>query len=182
MRSLNLRPVTALAAVSVACTMAVLATLALAGGVITKGSGKDVSRVIARGSTGSQSFTSSSSFQDVVGARATVKVPAGRQALITARFSASSRCMGTGGKGGPWCSVRILIGGSEASPASTENFEFDSSDAGDEGLYSWEGHAMERFRTVGPGRHVVKVQALPMNAATDFTLADWSLVVQRSLK
>lgn len=183
MGSLNVRPITVLGAISMACAIAVATSLALAGvNVVSTGSGKSVSRVIARGGTGVQSFTSSSSFQNVVGARATVKVPAGRQALITARFTASSRCTGSGGKGGPWCSVRILIGGTEANPASTENYEFDSSDAGNEGPYSWEGHAMERFRTVGPGKHVVKVQAIPMNGATDFSLGDWSLVVQRSLK
>ena len=181
MRSLSMRPVTALGALFLACALAVVTTLALAGGVISKGNGKGVSRVIARGSTGVQTFTESS-FQDVAGATATVKVPPGRQALVTARFSAGSTCVGSGGKGGPWCSVRILIGGTEAHPQSSANFAFDSSDAGNEGPFSWEAHAMERFRTVGPGEHVVKVQAIPMNAATAFTLSDWSLVVQRSLK
>lgn len=181
MRSLSVRPVTALGAVFLACALAVVTTLALAGGVITKGNGKGVSRVIARGRVGPQTFTAGS-FQNVTGATAKVKVPPGRQALVTARFSAESTCVGSGGKGGPWCSVRILIGGAEAHPASSENFVFDSSDAGNEGPYSWEAHAMERFRTVGPGTHVVKVQAIPMNSADSFSLSDWTLVVQRSLK
>lgn len=182
MRSLSIRPVTALGAVFLACALAVVTTLALAGGVFSKGNGKGVSKVIARGRIGPQTFTDGLSFQNVTGATATVKVPPGRQALVTARFSAESTCVGTGGKGGPWCSVRILIGGAEGHPASSDGFAFDSSDAGDEGPFAWEAHAMERFRTVGPGEHVVKVQAIPTNAATEFTLSDWTLVVQRSLK
>lgn len=182
MRSLNVRPATALGIIVLACALAVVTSLALAGGLISTGSGKNVSRVIARGSDGSQSFTTATSFQDVVGAKATVKVPPGRQALVTARFSAESTCVGSGGKGGPWCSVRIMMGGNQGLPAAEENYKFDSSDAGDEGAFAWEGHALERFRTLGPGKHVVKVQAIPVNGATNFTLANWAFVVQRSLK
>lgn len=183
MRSFNVKPATAIGAVFVACTVAVVATLALAGGgEISKGSGKIVDRVFARGRTAGQTFTSAASWQDVIGAKVTVNVPAGEEALVTARFSASSTCIGTGGKGGPWCAVRIMLGGTEGHPQSAENFAFDSSNAGTEGAFSPEAHAMERFRTLGPGEHVVKVQALPMNGATSFSLANWALVVQRSLK
>ena len=182
MRSLNVKPATALGAILVACAVAVVATLALAGGEISKGSGKSVDRVIARGRALGQTFTTSVSWQNVLGAKATVTVPPGEEALVTARFSAASTCLGTGGKGGPWCAVRIMIGDAEGHPQSGENFGFDSSNAGTEGPASGEAHAMERFRTVGPGEHVVKVQALPMNGATSFSLANWALVVQRSLK
>jgi hypothetical protein len=182
MRSFNVKPATAIGAVFVACVVAVVTTLALAGGVISKGSGKTVDRVIARGRTGGQTFTTAASWQNVDGAKVTVKVPSGQEALVTARFSAASTCVGSSGKGGPWCSVRIMIGGAQGHPQSAEFFEFDSSNAGTEGNFSWEAHAMERFRTLGPGEHVVQVQAIPMNGATSFTLEDWALVVQRSLK
>ena len=43
--------------------------------------------------------------------------------------------------------------------------------------------AMERFRIPGPGTHVVKVQATPLNGTgLSFRLSDWALVIQRSLK
>ena len=182
MRIWRVKPLTSVCAAAVVSLLSVIAAVAVAGGVITKESGKSVSRVIARGSTGSQVFETVA-WQDVVGAKATVKVPAGRQALVTARFSAESSCVGTGGKGGPYCAVRILIGGVQGHPASGENFAFDRSDAGNEGAFSLEGHAMERFRILGPGTHVVKVQATPLNGTgLSFRLSDWALVIQRSLK
>jgi hypothetical protein len=59
--------------------------------------------------------TSSTSYVNVPGASTMITVPAGKQALIIVRFAASSACSGTA-----VCLVRVLVGGAQASPASSD--------------------------------------------------------------
>ncbi len=121
----------------------------------------------------------STSFEDLPEASTTVRVPQGTRALILARFSAESLCLGPSGSP-EVCSVRILIGGQEAEPASGSDFAFDSSNGGADGPYSWEGHSMDRSRgPLGPGTYTVKVQAKVTLVGGAFGLDDWSLTVER---
>ena len=122
--------------------------------------------------------TSSTAFVNLPGATATIGVPSGETAVLLARFSAESQC--DGGAAGNWCSVRILIDGVEANPASGLDFAFDSVEAGGSGL--WTGSSMDRSRLVGGGVRTVVVQWAVTNAATVFRLDDWSLTVERAQK
>ena len=120
--------------------------------------------------------TSSTSYVDLPGATTKIRVPRGQRALISARFSAESRC--SGGIDGNWCSVKILIGRKQGHPRSGSDFAFDAVGASDD---RWESNSMERYRgPVGPGRYRVRVQWLVTDAATEFRLDDWTLSVQRA--
>jgi hypothetical protein len=123
--------------------------------------------------------TASTTYVNVAGASTAITVPAGESALILARFSAESACYG-GGTAGHWCSLRIRIDGVDMDPSSGMDFAFDSTNGGDEGPSAWESHSMDRSRVVGPGTHVVVVQAATTNATVTLRLDDWSLTVERS--
>ncbi len=122
--------------------------------------------------------TTSTAFAGIPGATTTVTVPAGQTALIVARFTAESAC--SGGTGSNWCSVRILIGGVEASPVTGLDFAFDSTDASTETSASWESHSMERVRRVGAGTYPVTAQWATTSGSTTFRLDDWTLTVERA--
>jgi hypothetical protein len=64
--------------------------------------------------------TSSTSYVALPGATGTIAVPFDEIGLILVRFSAESRC--TAGAAGNWCSVRILLDGTEMDPASGLDF------------------------------------------------------------
>jgi hypothetical protein len=131
--------------------------------------------------TGGTAFTTTSTtYGDVTGASTTVTVPAGQSALIIAEFTAESFC--DAGDSSGYCSVRILIGGTEGNPAEGTDFAFDTivTSTGNEDW--WEGNAMTRSRgPLGPGTYTVQVQAATVdgNANTTFNLDDWHLTVQR---
>jgi len=130
--------------------------------------------------------TTSTSFVNVPGASTTITVPSGQRALILARFSAESNC--SGGLVGNWCPARILIGGTEAAPASGADFAFDSVDSSEvaactPGECGWESHSMDRSRgPLDPGTYNVRVQWMVENSfggTSTFRLDDWSLTVER---
>jgi hypothetical protein len=123
--------------------------------------------------------TTSTTFVNLPTASATMSVPTGHQALLLMRFSGESEC--DGGTGGNWCSVRILVDGVAALPASGIDFAFDA-DAGSGSDDLWEGHSMDRSIVVGSGNHTVTVQWAVTNSTTTFRLDDWSLTVERSIK
>ncbi|MGH2663026.1 MAG: hypothetical protein ACRDH8_09535 [Actinomycetota bacterium] len=122
--------------------------------------------------TGPHHNVPSGSFTDVTGATATIDVPAGTNALIVARFTASSICVGGG------CYVRILIGGVEADPPNVS--PWDSGGVSDANI-DYEASAMDRSRTVGAGTHTVQVQARLGSGATFFDLDNWHMAVERIL-
>jgi hypothetical protein len=160
---------------------AVLATLAVqaaTAGTTTTVAGRSVTAVkVVRDKT--DSTTGSTSFEDLPGASTTITVPAKTRALILARFSAESVCVGPQ-SAQTICSVRILIGGQEADPASGSDFAFDSANWGADGPYSWESHSMDRSRgPLGPGTYTVKVQYLVTVVGAAFRLDDWSLTAER---
>src|SRR5262249_21654060 len=97
-----------------------------------------------------------SSWVDVPGAATTVTVPSCHKGMLMARFSGESACVGTGVE---TCSVRVLIGGAEAAPATGVADVFDSNDSGQEADASWQADSIERWRSpLGAGSYAVKVQ------------------------
>jgi hypothetical protein len=125
----------------------------------------------------SPTTTSSTSYVDVPGATLNITVPAGQTMLVTATFAAESSC--SGGAAGNWCSMKIVIGGSDGTPDSDGDFAYDSNDG--ETAASWESHSFSRFRTLGAGNYTVTAQQLVTNASTVLRLDDWTLIVERDL-
>jgi hypothetical protein len=122
--------------------------------------------------------TSSTTFVDVPGAVTSLAIPVGRKGLIRANFSAESACYGPDNQN---CSVRILIGGVEASPASGDDFSFDTNRAVDPGnQFTGEAHSMERYLPdLAAGLYEVKVQYLSVSGMNTTQLDDWVLTVER---
>lgn len=130
---------------------------------------------IVRGADSTAATTSS--WVDLPGASTTVTVPAGHKAMLLARFSGESACVGAGVE---TCSVRVLIGGAEAAPAADIADVFDSNDSGQEADASWQADSIERWRSpLGAGSYTVKVQYRTNDADGTFYLDDWTLVAER---
>jgi hypothetical protein len=129
---------------------------------------KGVNNIKVRTQTSSYS-TSSTAWVNLPGASLTMNVPNGKQKLFIAEFDAESYCQ----SGTQWCSIRILMDGTEMHPAAGTNFAFDSVDSD-----RWESHAMSRtYGPVGAGQHTFQVQMRVSNAATVFALDDWTFKV-----
>jgi hypothetical protein len=123
--------------------------------------------------------TSSTTFVDVPGAVTSLAIPTGTKGLIHANFSAESACYGPDPQN---CSVRILINGIEANPASGSDFAFDTNRGGDNpgNQFTGEAHSMERYLTDLPaGAYEVKVQFLSVSGSNTTQLDDWILTVER---
>ena len=166
-----------LAAGTFAATGILGATIAL--GVVATSGGATI-EVINRSDT--VPFTSSATkFIDLPGATALVTVPGRVRRLITARFTAESKCASAGGGG--WCSIRIIAtntvsGGSvELNPASGLDFAFDSDSTSSQDDL-WEAHAMERSILLAPGTYRIRVQNAVTNNDITFTLDDWHFRVE----
>lgn len=124
--------------------------------------------------------TSSTTFVDVPGAVTSLNIPTGRKGLIHANFSAESACYGPDTQN---CSVRILIGGIEANPASGDDFAFDTNRGGDNpgNQFTGEAHSMERYLPdLAAGTYEVKVQFLSVSGMNTTQLDDWILTVERT--
>jgi hypothetical protein len=112
----------------------------------------------------------------------TITVPAGKgSSYLRARYTAESLCEGAAGI----CRVRVVYGNgmvalTELEPASGIDYAFDSTDNGVESLNSMEGHALERtsYTVLPPGMYQVTVQISVDNAAVNFTVDDWHLVLE----
>jgi hypothetical protein len=116
--------------------------------------------------------TSSTAFVNLTST--TIRVPAGQTARLVARFSAESQC--NGGAAGNWCSVRILVDGTEMQPQVGLDFAFDSVQSSN-GFY--QSHSMDRTSAVlSPGNHTVTVQRAVTSASTVFRLDDYQLTVE----
>jgi len=104
-------------------------------------------------------FTTSSTGYVTVTATS-LPVPANRSVLVSADFSAETRCSGGGtlASDSDWCQARMLIfrsgaaaaeGYPQADTSDPESpFALDSTDNGREGIGSWEGHAFSRSRVI----------------------------------
>lgn len=133
---------------------------------------------IVRG--GDATVTNSTTFVDLPGATAQFSVPPGANDLFLAHYSAESVCFGTAG----WCSVRVLVNGSEAAPAVGFDFAFDSTDDGNASADGWESHAVDRSRRISnttgsPMTVTVKVQYAVTDPGIELRLDDWQFVVEQ---
>jgi len=102
---------------------------------------------------------------------------------MNATFSGESACH----SGAGWCSVRVLVDGTEANPSVTGGgaavFEaaFDSTDGDTETAASWEMHSIQRSSDeLGPGTYDVTVQWGVWAPAT-FWIDDWQFTAEVKL-
>ena len=131
---------------------------------------------------GAFDLMATTAYTDVPGMTTTVTVPAGSTATVIAKFSAESTCFN--GTFGDWCSVRVLLDGTEMTPAGGKDSAFDST--ADGGIASFEHNALVRSETgVGPGTHTIKVQTAGVDGPPDpgpnppdVRLDDLSLVIE----
>jgi hypothetical protein len=120
------------------------------------------------------SSTAAAAFVDLPGGSTTVDIATGQTGQVVVTFSGESVCYGGTG----WCTLRILIDGSELAPSVGTNFAFDSTDNNTETSSSWESHAIQRVSaTLASGSHTVQVQWGVSGVAT-FELDDWALNAQ----
>jgi len=118
------------------------------------------------------SFIGSTSFQNLIGATATVTVPTGKVQLVRAEFSADSTCQGAFAEN--FCRVQILADGVEMTPVSAGDFAFDGVGTADD---FYEAHAMQGVILLGEGTHTIQVQAAVTLSGMAFYLDDWSLTI-----
>ncbi len=128
--------------------------------------------------TGNEPFLTDSVLPvDLPGASVVVTVPAGRTGTVLVTFSGESLCFGGTGS---YCTVTVLVDGTEADPVTLSDFAFDSSDGGSETSLSWEAHSIQRSKTgLAAGDHTVTVQVA--SYGTNFWLDDWHLTAQALL-
>ena len=132
--------------------------------------------LFATATNASSTTNSNTDYEELRGASVSVEVPEGHEAVIVARFSAESACYGADG----WCSVRLLVNGTEMQPAGGDH-AFDSSD-GSQDFSSWESHALERVSMTRPGgTHTVTVQVRTSDPSLNFRLEHWALVAEAKL-
>ncbi len=156
-----------IAVVALASLALLLGGAGVAIAATTLKSGSSVSHTTVRTQNAASSFTGTSFV--TLGSSS---VFAGAGSFILATFSAESACSGGSG----WCSVRILIDGTEAEPVAGTDFAFDSTDANRETGASWESHSMQRTRTVSAtGTHSVVVQVAQVGAGITARYDDWTL-------
>jgi hypothetical protein len=147
-------------------------------GTVIKRTGRAVTQVKVLSDASSQQV-GDTTWQDLPGAATSVTVPSNSSAVVLARFTSATTCLGEKGKS---CLVRILIDGQEADPAlgdrsyidSAPNLSSPTNDAD-----SPESHSVER--SLGPlpgGTYRMKVQY--KNAIGTGTVFDgWNLTVER---
>src|SRR5690242_13943956 len=89
-------------------------SVALSAGTLSSASAGSVTAVkVVRDANPYAPDVAPTDYADVPGASVTMTVPSGTKALLLARFSATSTCVGPTGT---WCAVRIVINGVEAKP------------------------------------------------------------------
>lgn len=145
-------------------------------GVPSTVSGKGVEAVKVVRNEGTIKMTDDSTGGDWVtlpGAKTSITVPDGQQAILLARFSASSACWGGVSDNANACYIRILVNGAEAAPVSS-GWPFDSTEGATDQNYYFESHSLERATDpLGPGTYVVKAQA--MVDTSDFSLVGFAV-------
>ena len=121
--------------------------------------------------------TTSTTLSQTPGMKLTISVPATytNGALILARFSAESGCIG--GSAATWCIAEILVDGVEAAPGDGADMAFDTSNGGT--TYNWGAHSMDRSIVVKPGIHTVQVMWRVLTIGMTFWTGERSLIVER---
>jgi hypothetical protein len=117
--------------------------------------------------------TNVAGFQTVPGASVPFTVPAGQSRCVKLLFTAETACGLTAGP--DLCYVRALIDNAPMDPDGA-NFQAIDSEDGSAGA-----HAYEWVKRVGPGAHVVSLQARVLAAGTPFWLDDWTFDFQLHL-
>lgn len=134
-------------------------------------------------SDGNPVEVTSTSWVDV--ATTTITIPASTRAVIDARFSATSICVGTPVVLGANCFVRILIGGVEGQPNGVNLSVFDSIRNVEPNIFdgfdiAQQAHMIERVRgPLGSGTYTVTVQSFVPYSGATLALINWLLEVQR---
>jgi hypothetical protein len=114
------------------------------------------------------SSTSSTVFVNLVNVN--IAVPAGTFRCIKVVFTAEAACRGPSAVA-DFCLIRALDNAVEMHPQGTSAQIFLSEDA------SANAHAYEWVSRVGGGNHNIQIQRRVTNAATVFTLDDWTFDV-----
>ena len=124
--------------------------------------------------------STASTFTNVSGMTTKITVPTGKKALLVSRFSAESACVGLVDN---WCSIRILVDGHEAAPATDFGFAFSTVNNAAPGQYQWQSNSMDRASEVGSGQHTVTVQeaTTDTSGSTYFWLGERSLTVESAI-
>ena len=92
---------------------------------------------------------------------------------VLVRFTAQSKCQA--GTTDGWCTIRILVNGTEASPADGTNFVWQWQGFNE----TWGSRSMERYTSFWTGCCItITVQAAVRGGATSFRLQDWTLTTE----
>jgi hypothetical protein len=115
-------------------------------------------------------------FQDIPATRATITFA--KPSILLVTLTAESSCYGGVGHAS-WCTARIIVDGvGELGPGSGNDFAFDSTNFGNDGQVSWEGHAMQRSSNVlPPGTYTVRPQYAVIGPAV-FQIDDIHVTVE----
>ena len=130
-------------------------------------------------------ITNAATWADVPGMTTTITIPASTKAVIDARLSATSICVGTPVITNAGCFVRILIGGVEGQPNGVNLSVFDSSRYVEPNIFDGfavgqQAHMIERIRgPLGAGTYTIKVQSFVAYQGEELALINWLLVAER---
>jgi hypothetical protein len=145
-----------------------------ASAVVSGFNGAAQTQHLVRTETEASTFAGST-FGNIPGAAATVRVPSRQSRLITARFTAESQCSGSFG----WCSVRFVARNSATGsvvvlhPRSDIDFAFDTVSSDD----LWESHSVARVIRLGAGSWTVRAQQATTSDAVTARYDDWTMEV-----
>jgi hypothetical protein len=95
------------------------------------------------------SATTSNDWVDLPGATTQFTIPPGERWIALIRFSGDGDCIGAPG----WCTLRVLVGGAEAEPATGPDFHWESAND------SRQARSVDRSAgPLDPGTYTVQVQ------------------------
>lgn len=135
---------------------------------------KGVSAVDVATSDETQGF-SGTTWTPVSGSSVTVSVPSGPWRLASASFSGYTACNGAQAT---YCSVRIVArktgttGWTELYPRASLNYAIDSAGPPASPDY-WEGHSVDRSKTLSPGVWTVRAEGATSDAGTNLVIGTW---------
>ncbi len=161
----------------VVAVVATCAGIAVGSSVAATGvGGTSVERVnVARGTEVFHS--SSTAFDDIVGATTKITVPAGHRSFLVARFTAQEDCSAGDGNPNGHCMARILLGGNELQPGPGGTIVDTVTGGLAAGIRSM---ALDRSSApLRPGTYTVKVQARVTSSLMILEITDWHLTVER---
>jgi hypothetical protein len=131
------------------------------------------------GAVGGTAPTAGGPFVPVPNATRTFKLGAGKSAILLMSFNAESVCTGPASLAEA-CSVRIMVGTTEADPAGGASPHFDSPVPAPVSA----AHSIDRSLVVaaplsGPKTFTIQVQYAMTTGVTSFALNNWSLTAER---